>query len=75
MESWDETNVTDIEIAADGRLHIFGASQEIMTLLQSLGWQDDRLGRCKNRQNVSPVAADEHQPIVVTAYNAGQESE
>jgi hypothetical protein len=49
-DSWDETNVTDIEICPDGRMHIFGASQEIMSLLQSIGWQDDRQRRQNERR-------------------------
>ena len=52
-DSWDETDVTDIEICPDGRIHIFGASHEVMTLLQSLGWQDDRERRRLDRRRSS----------------------
>lgn len=52
-DSWDETNVTDIEISPDGRIHIFGASREMMDILQSSGWQDDRERRRLNRRRSS----------------------
>jgi hypothetical protein len=36
----DETGITEIEIAPNGRLYLFGASLEVLTLLQEIGLID-----------------------------------
>ncbi len=64
MESWDETNVTEIEICPDGRIHVFGASQEMMAMLQSFGWQDDRARRLQDRASASDVQEVARQEVV-----------
>ncbi len=38
MEAFPESDVTDIEIAPDGRLFIFGASREVLELLAGIGF-------------------------------------
>lgn len=43
MQADDETSITDIEIGPDGRIYIFGASREILELLQDLGFADEHL--------------------------------
>ncbi len=39
----DETAITDIRIAPDGRVFVFGASGQILAMLSELGWGDDNL--------------------------------
>jgi hypothetical protein len=39
----DETAMTDIRIAPDGRVFVFGASGQILEMLSQLGWGDDNL--------------------------------
>jgi hypothetical protein len=36
MNAEDETNVTDIELLPDGRICVFGASAEVLTVLDQL---------------------------------------
>lgn len=38
MGPFIESNVTDIEIAPDGRLFVFGASREVIELLARIGF-------------------------------------
>ncbi len=39
----DETAMTDIHIASDGRVFVFGASGQVLEMLSELGWGDDNL--------------------------------
>ncbi len=41
----DETTISEITIQPDGRLFVFGASEELLRLLAELGWADDGLQR------------------------------
>jgi hypothetical protein len=36
MQADDETNVTEIELLPDGRICLFGASREVLTVLDEL---------------------------------------
>jgi hypothetical protein len=36
MNADDETNITDIELLPDGRVYVFGASAEILDVLDQL---------------------------------------
>jgi len=42
MDAEDETNVTDIELLPDGRICVFGASAEVLTVLDQLQCGADR---------------------------------
>jgi hypothetical protein len=37
----DESAVTDIRIAPDGRVFVFGTSRPVLEMLSELGWGDD----------------------------------
>jgi hypothetical protein len=63
-DSWDESYVTDIEICPDGRMHIFGASQEIIALLHCIGWQDDRERRRNERHRRTDAESCQQQLVV-----------
>jgi hypothetical protein len=58
----DETNVTELEIAPDGRVYVFGASPEIMEILETLREQDEllleRLERGRSSQEI-PRSSEE----------------
>ena len=41
----DETRVTEISIAADGRIYVFGASRQVIELLSDLQLGDPSLDR------------------------------
>ena len=43
MEANNETNITEIELCSDGRIFIFGASYEVLRLLDDLALSDDAL--------------------------------
>ena len=43
MKAEGETNVTDIELTQDGRIFVFGASAEVLSLLDELGLSDEAL--------------------------------
>lgn len=46
MDATDETNITDIELLPDGRICVFGTSQEVLELLDELqGGCDEPLRR------------------------------
>jgi hypothetical protein len=36
MEAYDETNITEIELLADGRICVFGTSIEVLEVLEQL---------------------------------------
>ena len=40
MQPFIESDVTELEIAPDGRVFIFGASKEVMSILAELGCRD-----------------------------------
>jgi hypothetical protein len=40
METFPESDVTDIELSPDGRLYIFGASREVIEILAEIGVAD-----------------------------------
>jgi len=40
----DESNLTELEIGPDGRIYVFGASSEILELLDKIRFGDNRLG-------------------------------
>lgn len=42
METFPESDVTDIEIAPDGRLYLFGASRELIEVLADIGVAEAR---------------------------------
>jgi hypothetical protein len=42
METFPESDVTDIEIAPDGRLYLFGASREVIEILADIGVAEAR---------------------------------
>jgi len=49
----EETRVTEITIAADGRIYVFGASQQVLQLLDDLHLGDpafDRRARLADRR-------------------------
>ena len=54
-EPIDETNVTELEIGTDGRIYVFGASPEVLQILEQLQLTRDSL-----RPRLT--SADEHQP-------------
>ncbi|RLS29940.1 MAG: hypothetical protein DWH79_11400 [Planctomycetota bacterium] len=63
MQAGDESTESEIAIGADGRVHIFGASREILEALAAIGVRGDavaqRLGRglvaaCGTPQGASP---------------------
>jgi hypothetical protein len=41
----DETNLTELEIGPDGRVYVFGASQEVLQILDALRKQDESIRR------------------------------
>ena len=43
MQSEDESSMTDIEIAPDGRVYIFGASRRVLELFREIGGNDAHL--------------------------------
>ncbi len=43
MQSEDETKITEIELTPDGRIFVFGASREVLSLLDDLGLGDEAL--------------------------------
>lgn len=65
MDAEDETNVTDIELLPDGRICVFGASAEVLQVLDDLQRGSDgsinaRLDMLRNRLGElrEPGAAD-----------------
>ena len=58
----DETAITDIRIAPDGRVFVFGASGQVLEMLSELGWGDDnlhaRLEFLKNNVNLTESIRD-----------------
>jgi hypothetical protein len=40
----DESNLTELEIGPDGRVYVFGASSEILELLDKVRFGDNGLG-------------------------------
>jgi hypothetical protein len=61
MNADDETNVTDIDLLADGRICVFGASEEVLQVLDALqGGQDPAIRRRLVRgENVSASGASD----------------
>ena len=54
MDAAEETNLTEIELTADGRICIFGASREVLELLDAAGLADNRLqARLHHVQNTT----------------------
>lgn len=53
MGPFIESDITDIEIAADGRVFIFGASREVMDLLAEIG-----IGRNDARRRMEAARRD-----------------
>ena len=43
--SIESANITELEVAPDGRIYVFGASPEILELLQSIGFSDGDVHR------------------------------
>ena len=43
MQADEETSITDIEIGADGRIYVFGASREVLEMLKEIGFTDKHL--------------------------------
>jgi len=51
-----ESDVTELEIAPDGRVFIFGASKEVMSILAELGSRDaQRRSAAAGRQAETPL--------------------
>ena len=50
MDAEDETNITDLELLPDGRIFIFGASLEVLQILESIQCSTDGVlsSRLKN---------------------------
>jgi hypothetical protein len=57
----DETNLTELEIGPDGRVYVFGASPEVLQILDALRKQDEsirqRLGRIPQHPSVPAFTA------------------
>lgn len=66
MQADEETSMTDIEIGADGRIYIFGASREVLELLRDLGFEDEHL-----RTRLEAMAASETKTMIVTRTEPG----
>ena len=45
----DETNLTELEIGPDGRVYVFGASREVLQILDALRNQDESIHRRLDR--------------------------
>ena len=43
--SIESANITELEVAPDGRIYVFGASPEILEILQSIGFSDGDVHR------------------------------
>jgi hypothetical protein len=54
----DETNITELEIAPDGRVFVFGACPEVLRILDNLCLKDESLSRriepARNHETRSP---------------------
>ena len=61
MQADEETSVTDIEIGADGRIYIFGASREVLELIRDLGFDDEHL-----RGRIEAMGRTEDTPAIDT---------
>ncbi|HET6247480.1 MAG TPA: hypothetical protein VFE47_07285 [Tepidisphaeraceae bacterium] len=45
----DETSITEITVQADGRVYVFGASRQVLEILEMLDPQSPRLGALLSR--------------------------
>ncbi len=68
MHATDESMVSDIQIGADGRVHLFGTSREILEALDVIGVRGDavrqRLARSLPVSTTLPHAEpDDHRPL------------
>ncbi|MCC7083403.1 MAG: hypothetical protein IT427_00170 [Pirellulales bacterium] len=43
LSTIDETNMTELEIGPDGRVYVFGASPEVLKILENLRVEDESL--------------------------------
>jgi hypothetical protein len=67
MNAEDETNVTDIELLPDGRICVFGASAEVLQVLDRLqGGGDGSLTARLAALGSSPGVSRRHAAAVVT---------
>lgn len=60
----DETNITDLEIAPDGRVFVFGASPEVLRILDNLCSKDQSL-----RARVGPSRRRKTKPVTTVVAN------
>jgi hypothetical protein len=59
MNAEEETNITDIELLTDGRIYVFGASSEVLTILDELqGGLDPEISRRLDLQRTSPPSTE-----------------
>jgi hypothetical protein len=62
MNAEDETNVTDIELLPDGRICVFGASAEVLTVLDQLqcGTDPSVSDRLRRRSGIVDLSTISH---------------
>ena len=64
MNADDETNVTDIQLLPDGRICVFGTSEEVLEVLDELqGGQDPAVARRLEASRGHVVAEAAHETI------------
>ena len=64
MFATDETNITDIELLADGRICVFGMSREVLEVLDDL-----QIGRDPNVRQRLELQSQRASPINVRETN------
>jgi hypothetical protein len=63
MNADDETNITDIELLPDGRVYVFGASAEVLDVLNQMQHgADPAVADRLNPQFKHPPTASFHEP-------------
>jgi hypothetical protein len=67
MNAGDETNITDIELLPDGRVYVFGASAEVLAVLDELQCGSDS----QIRQRLDPSARISSNTCMSTASKTG----
>ena len=72
MDANDELNITELELLKDGRVFVFGASREILSIMNEIQCSsDNRLGsRLNNKPTIS--SGIEHQTEGEEIVNNGE---
>lgn len=61
MDAYDESNITEFEFLSDGRICIFGASREVLEVLDRLQYGHDDV--VSSRLNIQQEQVAVSQPI------------